>query len=202
MQRRAWGVVLAMIVSAGIAGCGGGDSSSSAAEPSPSVWARPTGSPMTIEPVTTVDGAELFESDGLSVLVPDGWETRRSEQPEFVQIMVLRADDERNPVVLTILAQPGSADVVETTASVASAELAISGATDLEQHPATWSGWRYASGITGVFDQGRDGVVTDFVQVVALSGDGKVVGVTAQAPRGQLDDALSYQVLRSVRPVG
>jgi len=191
-----WGIVVVMMaVGAGIAGCGD-DSSSSG----PSAWAGPTGSPLVVEPVSVIKGAELFESDGVSVLVPEGWETRRSEQPEFVQIMVLRPDDTRNPVVVTIQAQPGGADLVEATARVAFAELAVAGATNLERHPATWSGWQYASSITGVFDQGADGVVTDFVQVVALSGDQKVVGVTAQAPRGTLDDALSYQVLRSARP--
>ncbi|MCL2091139.1 MAG: hypothetical protein FWH11_07970 [Micrococcales bacterium] len=204
-MRRAWGVVLVLIVGAGLAGCGDDSETSDATG-----WPKPTGSSTTVEPTSEIRDAKLFESDGVSVLVPDGWETRRTEQPEFVQIRVVRSDDERNPVLVTVQTplviadqtQPGTADTVETTATVAFSELAIAGATDLEQHPATWSGWQYASSITGVFDQGEDGVVTDFFYVVALSDSGLVVAVSAQAPQGQLDDALSYQVLRSVRPVG
>lgn len=218
-MRGVWGALLVVIVGAGMAGCVGDDPEPSVTDQRPSatgsptpVWSQPTGSPMTIEPVTEIKDAKLFESDGVSVLVPDGWETRRTEQPEteqpetgqpvFVQITVARPGDERNPVAVTVQTQPGTTDSVESTAAVAFAELAMAGATDLEQHPATWSGWQYASSITGVFDQGEGGVVIDFVQVVALSASGQVVTVSAQAPLGQLDDALSYQVMRSVRPVG
>lgn len=201
MQRRVWSAVLVMIVGAGMAGCGGDDDpASTAADPTPSVWPQATGSTLTIEPVARITDAEFFESDGVSVLVPDGWEVRRTEQSEYVQIMVVRPDDERNPVAVTVQTQPGTADTVESTAAVVLAQLAASGATDLEQHPATWSGWQYASGLTGVFDQGEGGVVIDFVRIGVLSASGMVVGVSAQAPRGQLNDALSYQVMRSVKP--
>ena len=189
-----------VVVGAGMTGCGD-DAEPTSSESSASVWPQPTADSMTIDPVDEIDGAELFESDGVSVLVPDGWETRRTETADYVMIHVLQPDDERNPVAVMIETQEGSADAVEATASVTFAQLGASGATDLLQRPVTWAGWPYASGVTGIFDQGSDGEVVDFVQVVALSGSGMVVGVSAQAPRGELDDSLAYEILRSVRPV-
>ncbi len=202
MRRRVWGVVLMMIVGAGATGCGGDSEPTATSDPTPSVWPQPTGSPVTIEPVGDIAGAEPYESDGVSVLVPDGWETRRTENPDYVMIQVMPPGDERNPVAVMVETQPGTADAVESTASSTFAQLATSGATDLEQRPATWSGWRYASSLTGVFDQGEGGVLTDFAQVFALSDSGMVVGVASQAPRGTLDDSMSSKVMRSVRPVG
>lgn len=199
-QRVLSAAVFMVAVSMSMAGCGGDDSPPWDAGSTPSLW-RPTGSPVTIEPLGKIAGAEVYESDGISVLVPDGWETRRTETSDYVKIYVLRPDDERNPVGVTIFAEPGNADTVDSMAAVVSADVAMNGGTEMEQRPATWSGWKYASAVTGVFDQGEDGVVASFLQVVALSGEGKVVGVSAQAPRGKLDDALSYQVLRSVKPV-
>jgi len=180
------------------------DGSASVAEPLPSSWWKLTGSPMTVKPVTKIKNAKLFKSDGLTVLVPDDWETERSEHPYYVQIMVQRPDDKRNPVVLTInnpSDKVSNSDTVEMVSSMALANLALAGASDMKRHPATWPGWQFARSITGVFDQGKEGVVTDFIHVAALSKGGKVVMVTAQAPRGKLDNALSYQVLRSVKPV-
>ncbi|MCL2454755.1 MAG: hypothetical protein FWD18_05570 [Micrococcales bacterium] len=196
-----WSVVIAAAAVLVLAACtDDGGSSAGGDDPTPTAWPQPTGEVLTVEPVDAIDGATRFESDGVSVLVPEGWETERREaqEPDLVQIFVISPDDRRTMVGITVGSTPGDADAVEGAATTLFAQSALGGATDMVQRPAQWSGWRYASAVTGAVEAGE----IDFVAVTLLSKGQNVISVVARAPAGALDGSLADQVMRSLKDLG
>jgi len=194
-MKRVWWVAVAVLGSLLMTSCGGGGGSVPSASVTPSTWPQPTGSPVVLAPVTGIDGAQAQESDGVAFQLPQGWQTRREQQGDVVRIHITDSSDQNTYVLVTVQGK-GDADAVAGAASSAFAQFAVDGATDLEQHPASWDGWKYATAITGRVDV--SGSTSEFMLVVALSGSGTVVGVSAQTP-GSLQGSLVEQVLRSVR---
>lgn len=194
MVRLAMAVAVSALV---VAGCDVGFGSADG--PTVPEWMRPTGELFVVGPPDEKAQDQAVEMDGLAFFVPDGWEQVRAENDLNIQIGITPPDSTGAGVLITITKDPGDPDMVETLASVASAQLVLDGATDIAQRPASWEGWAYASAVTGTVNPADDDP-RDYVLIVAQSDDRLVVGVSAQT-EGDLDGSEELRVLRSVRAV-
>ncbi|MCL2667836.1 MAG: hypothetical protein FWF02_09050 [Micrococcales bacterium] len=192
LGRAVWPVTVAMMVTLAAVGCTGETDPGGTTTP---LMPSPTGELLAVDPVDQIRGATLYESDGLSVLVPPKWQTKRYENDDYVQILVVSPDDSRTMVSITIEATDGDTNTVEVSSQIAFSSAAMGGATNLAQRPAQWPGWLYATAITATADDGN----TDVVSLTMLSATHRVIGVVARAPAGTLLDSSAYQSARSLK---
>ncbi len=197
-MKRTWKFATTVVIGVlAVVGCS--SESTPEASPTPTWWPQATGVLSVIDPPDTVGDVETIEMDGVSFAVPDGWEPVRSETDRYVQIRIPDPDDSTAGVLVTITKTPGDPDAVEASASAAFGSVSLGGGTDLEQRPASWDAWEYATAITATVNPTGD-EPQDYILVVALSSQGLVVGVSAQCV-GSLEGSEAFQVLQSLRAV-
>lgn len=197
---RRWGITAGLVVSMlAVSGCGGSAPEQSGATSSPRPAAEASGDTLTVEPAATIDGATPYTSDGITVQVPDGWETDRTEDADVVQIMVYDPADELNPVAITVSSE-ASDEAVDVQADVTWTQLGGAGAIELERHPVEWPAWAYAAGLTGVIERDA-GATSTFVSISARDdAESVMVSVSAQTGEGDLEGSVQHEVLRTVGP--
>ncbi len=200
---RTVGMMAAAGLALALAACGGDDAPDEAT--TPSFGAGPTGTAVTIEPLDELEGATETTFAGVTLLVPEGYTQDRSTGSSGVEQLTLRAEGEdRAPVILTVTTEEGVTDgAVDGSALTAETQLGATGEwTDLARVPARWDGLPYAVAITGTLGL-PDGTERDAILVTTRDEDGtRIVGISAEAPTGELEDSVAYDVLRTMRVDG
>ena len=143
-------------------------------EPAPSGETSAGADAEVIEPVDSIAGATTTEVLGISIDVPDGFEVEEQENV--------------------------TDDAVEAASAVSAASLGTS-LEDMTTTPGTWEGFGPAVVIRGTLplDTGN----RDIVSVTTRDPDGtRLVAVAAEAPEGELDGSVAYEILRSVKVAG
>lgn len=196
---RGWRVLLVAVVAGALVGCGTqGDDARGEQTVTPTEWPRPTGEELVVDPERSIDDAEALEVDGLSLLVPRGWDVTREEVSGGLRVTLVPPGDTMNIVALSFEGEGADADAVEMSASYAASMLAASGGEDVTQRPVSWSGWLYASATSGV----GDGGATDLLAFDMLTRDRRLVGLVVRAPVGTMEESLQYRVARSLKDLG
>lgn len=198
---RRWTVMTGVLLVSGfaVAGCAAGSESPGERASAPATE-ESEGDVLTIASLEAIDGAEEFSSDGISVQVPEGWTADRTEQEEFVQIVVYDPADEANPVGITVGSSDGEESSISLESEVTMTQLVGAGATAVEQHSVDWDSWAYAVGITGELANSA-GSTSDFISVSTQDdGESMALTVSAQSSTSDVEDSLQYEVLRTVRP--
>jgi hypothetical protein len=198
MRKQLVGAAVVMIaVTGALTAC-----TSDSPEPTPTGAATAGSDAEVIEPVDAIDGATATELYGISIDVPEGFEVEEQEiESGGTQLVLSRPGEERAEVYLTVTEQD---DVTDDAVAAASAVTGASLGTSLEDMtttPATWAGFGSAVVIRGTLplDTGN----RDIVSVTTRDPDGtRLVAVAAEAPEGDLDDSVAYEVLRSVKVAG
>jgi len=193
-----------------LVGCTGGapapEPGRSGSAASPSFGVEPTGSVVVIKPLDRIDGAERIGFEGLGIDVPAGMTATKSELANGSKQLQLReAGAARASVILTVTPEPkADTEAVDAASSVTASQLGASGvASDIVRSPATWKGIPYAVVITCVLSiasetgsaEDKDGFI------VTLRGPkaSQIVGVSAQAPAGQMASSDAFATIRSLR---
>jgi hypothetical protein len=189
--------VVMVAVSGGLVAC-----TSDSPEPAPPGSTRAASDAETIEPVDSIDGATTMEVNGISIDVPDGFETEEQVvDGGGTQLVLSRPGEDRAEVYLTVTEEDGVDDgAVEAASSVIAASLGAS-LEDMATTDATWAGFGPVLVTRGtlVLDAGS----REMVSMVTRDPDGtRLVAVAAEAPEGELDDSLAYEVLRSTKVAG
>jgi hypothetical protein len=139
-----------------------------------------------------------MEVNGISIDVPDGFETEEQVvDGGGTQLVLSRPGEDRAEVYLTVTEEDGVDDgAVEAASSVIAASLGAS-LEDMATTDATWAGFGPVLVTRGtlVLDAGS----REMVSMVTRDPDGtRIVAVAAEAPEGELDDSVAYEVLRSI----
>lgn len=195
------GVVGGLLVLASVlAACGGGDGGAGGGT-TPSHGTAPTGTAVTVEPLTGLDGASPVELAGVTLLVPDDLEQEPGSTGEGVQQLVLREPGaDRAAVILTVTEEPGATDAaVDASALVSETQLGASGEwTGITRSPAVWDGLPYAVAVSGTLGL-EDGTERDALLVTTRDPDGtRLIGISAEAAAGELEESVAYAVLRTL----
>ncbi|GAA4725402.1 hypothetical protein GCM10023216_14690 [Isoptericola chiayiensis] len=188
-------VVLAMV----LAGCTAGGDSGEPAELEADLAAEYGGETWTVTSSDSIDGAESYASDGVEFQLPPDWVVDRTESEEFVQLQVYDPDDELSIVGITVATKDVSDGDVILASDATFTQLGASGAHNLERHVVEWGTWPFAVAISGdvVREETED---STFVSISGRDEAGSLrVGLSAQTSEGELEDALQYRVLRTVR---
>ncbi|WP_418277912.1 hypothetical protein ACNHYB_08100 [Isoptericola jiangsuensis] len=182
-----------------VGGCGASESSEPATDGAPSATTESSDGTLTVGTAPTIDGASPFSTDGVTVQVPEGWVTDRTEESGIVQVLVYDPADQLNPVAITVSSE-ASDEAVNVQSDVTWTQLGSAGVSELARHTVEWPAWAYATGITGVVE--RDGGETStFVSVSARDqAETVMVSVSAQTGEDDLEQSLQYQVLQTVEP--
>ena len=198
MRNRVAVSVVAMVALTGmLTGC-----TSDPPEPAPSGETSAGADADVIEPVDSIDGATTTEVLGISIDVPDGFEVEEQEiESGGTQLVLSRPGEDRAEVYLTVTEQENVTDgAVEAASAVSAASLGTS-LEDMTTTPGTWEGFGPAVVIRGTLplDSGN----RDIVSVTTRDLDGtRLVAVAAEAPEGELDGSVGYEILRSVKVAG
>lgn len=197
----------AVIVMLALTGCGGGDGGpgDASSAPTPSFGIQPTGEALEIAPLEQIDGADRRTVDGIGIDVPSGMELSEAELDDgSTQVQLRQTGAERASVIVTITSQKGADEAaVDASSTVTETQLGASGAVeDLSRTVARWEGMPYAVAITGtlVLDGDAGQERKDVIVVTVLDPAGtRVVGISAEAPEGEIDDSDAYAALRTLR---
>jgi len=193
--------VVGVVLAVGLTACSSGDDEPTP-EASQSFGVAPTGEPVVILPTDAIDGASTETVNGVSIDVPDGFEATTSTLSSGGEQLVIKdPGEERAAVIVTVSEQEAVSDEsVDVSAQTAQTQLAASeGWSDLTLTPATWEGFPHAAATTGTLTL-PDGTERDAILVTARDEDGtRVVSVSAEAPGGDLEGSLAYEVLTTMR---
>lgn len=166
-----------------------------------------------LDSVEAIDGAARTSVDGVSILVPAGVTTTQSKVSDAVtQLVLTEAGQTRALAIVTVTraleTQVGAMqfgdskvddEAVDKVAAVSRAQLAESGIfKETEQFSATYAGLGHAIVLRGTLAAPEG--AKDVILVTTRTPDGtRAVGVSAEAPEGQLSGSLAEQVLSSVK---
>ena len=192
--------VVTVVLALGLGACSG--DAPAAPEPSQSFGVAPTGDAVVIEPLESIDGATTETVNGVAIEVPEGFEAEVATLSSGGEQLVVKDPAEpRAAVIVTVSEQDAVSDEsVDVAAQTSQTQLAASGAwSDLTLAPATWQGFPHGAATTGTLTL-PDGAERDAILVTVRDEDGtRVVSVSAEAPAGELDASLAYEVLRTMR---
>jgi hypothetical protein len=198
-------VAVSLVGLAVLGGCSALSPTPSSSSATPRYGIEPTGAPVTIEPLQAIDGAQRYEFEGLGIDVPAGSKaTSATLNDGSIQVQIRVDGAERATTLVTVTDQVGSGTtVVNATAGLGAAQLAMSGvASNIVSSPAAWDGMGYAVAVTtdmNVSTNAGPAALDGFIVFVADPSGTHIVGVSAEAPAGQLAQSQAYAALRTVR---
>ena len=198
MRRRfVTGALAAVAVGGLLVGC---TSEPDAPEPTPT--GTQGGDVEVIEPLDSIAGATVTEIAGISLAVPEGFAGEPVEVDNGItQLALTRDGAERAEAYLTVTVMDGLTDGDVEAASQLSATQLAGALEDMTRSRATWEGFGPAFVVRGtlVLDSGN----RDVVLVTTRDERGsRIVGASAEAPEGELEDSVGFEVLRTVRAAG
>lgn len=196
-------VMLSGLLALGVTACAPDGGTSDPGSAAPSVAGpSPTGEALVIEPATSIDGAQEWTSDGVTLAVPERMQKQRTENAGVVSLAIFEPDAPQDAVVVTVVPEqegPYTEASVDEAVGVARAQIGAAGGTGLTISPVEWAAWPYAAAVQATLEQ--DGATKEGWVVQTTPPDGSIlVGVSVKAAEGGLEDSWQYQVLRTVRP--
>jgi hypothetical protein len=199
MTSRTTAAVGAIALVALLAACGGG---SSEAEQSPEPGAlASTGETVGVEPLAVPSGSSEVTFEGVTIAVPDDWESTEREVDGTTRVLSVGAAGEERPAVnLTVTTEDGvTDDGVDAEAQTAATQLDATGlVSDLEGLPVQWASVPYAVATRGTL--AVDSGDRDLLLITLRDEAGSLVAtIWAEAPEGELEGSAAYDVLRTLR---
>jgi hypothetical protein len=198
MTSRTTAAVGAIALVALLAACGGG--SEVEQSPEPGALAS-TGETVGVEPLAVPSGSSEVTFEGVTIAVPDDWESTEREVDGTTRVLSVGAAGEERPAVnLTVTTEDGVTDAgVDASAQTAAAQLDATGlVSDLEGLPVQWTSVPYAVATRGTL--AVDSGDRDLLLITLRDEAGSLVAtIWAEAPQGELEGSAAYDVLRTLR---
>ncbi|GII98628.1 hypothetical protein CLV28_0394 [Sediminihabitans luteus] len=164
-----------------------------------------TSEPYVIEPLDAINGSTPWTSDGVTLLVPAGYEATSSTSQGIATTEFHDGDEVALTLAVAEAREAADGDVY-LSARVTEAEITAEGGDGIVLSPAELEGWATAYAVRGTqdptaTDADATGGVVDVVAVTARDDAGSIlVTATAHAPEGTFEGSPGEQMLRTMRP--